>query len=273
MWKAWPYGSPGKTTFPYGSVAVVPATATYAPTRTAREYPTIGSQRAPDATFFRSMEPRNRRQPKRLPSSRRFPRLHLGRRDFREAWRDRALRVLQEVRELLRGRFHNRRRVFPSAELPPAPFLKDLQGLGELAPERVVRGPVVDRRDDDEFPADRDDSESLVPHRRDRVPPRQRDARFHEVPDDGEEAFELLRSDRKVPARRQRDEGLAGPVEHVDRGDAFLDCRCPAERLVPVVAGEGQDHGEAEARRDDERGRGPAFVEGGRQGRVQVRGQ
>src|SRR2546428_10445776 len=66
MWKAWPYGSPEEPTFPWGSVAVVPATATYAPTRTAREYPTIGSQRAPDATLFRSMEPRNRRQPKRL---------------------------------------------------------------------------------------------------------------------------------------------------------------------------------------------------------------
>src|SRR2546428_12921865 len=60
MWTAWPYASPGATTFPCGSVAVVPATATYAPTRTAREYPTIGSQRAPDATFFRSMESRNR---------------------------------------------------------------------------------------------------------------------------------------------------------------------------------------------------------------------
>src|SRR5213593_2499455 len=59
MWTAWPYASPGATTFPGGSGAVVPATATYAPTRTAREYPTIGSQRAPDATFFRSMEPRN----------------------------------------------------------------------------------------------------------------------------------------------------------------------------------------------------------------------
>src|SRR3989441_8149904 len=273
MWKAWPYGSPGKTTFPSGSVAVVPATATYAPTRTAREYPTIGSQRAPDATFFRSMDRESVGRRKGFPSSRRFAGLHLGRRDFREAGRGGPLRMLQEVRELVRGRFRDRRRIFPRAELPPAPFLEDLQGLGELAAERVVRGSVVDRGDDDEFPADRDDSESLVPHRRDRVPPGQRDARLHEVPDDGEEAFELLRSDRKVPARRQRDEGLAGAVEHVDRGDAFLDRRRPAERLVPVVDRQGQDHGEAEARRDDERGRGPAFIKGGCQGRVQVRGQ
>src|SRR5438034_1364415 len=188
MWTAWPYASPGATTFPCGSVAVVPATATYAPTRTAREYPTIGSQRAPDATFFRSMEPRN-------------------------------------------------------------------LSAAEKASPRY------------------DASEALVPHRRDRVPAGQRDARLHKVPDDGEEALELLRSDRKVPARRQRDEGLAGPVEHVDRGDAFLDRRRPAERLVPVFAGERQDHDEDEDRRDDERGRRPAFVEGGCQGRAEVRAQ
>src|SRR2546428_6872160 len=87
VWTAWPYASRGATPFPCGSVAVVPATATYAPTRTAREYPTIDSQRAqrlavfqklfrleifeqalerakerftPDATFLRSMESRNR---------------------------------------------------------------------------------------------------------------------------------------------------------------------------------------------------------------------
>src|SRR6058998_2623781 len=44
MWTAWPYASPGATTFPSGSVAVVPATATWLPMRTTREYPTIGSQ-------------------------------------------------------------------------------------------------------------------------------------------------------------------------------------------------------------------------------------
>src|SRR3989442_6606881 len=60
MWTACPYASPGKTTFPEESVAAVPATATYAPTRTAREYPTMGSQRAPDATFFLSMDTQNR---------------------------------------------------------------------------------------------------------------------------------------------------------------------------------------------------------------------
>src|SRR5436309_5221426 len=273
MWTAWPYASPGATTFPCGSVAVVPATATYAPTRTAREYPTIGSQRAPDATFFRSMDRESVGRRKGFASSRHFPGLHLGRRDFREAGWGGPLRMLQEVRELVRGRFRDRRRVFPRAELPPAPFLEDLQGLGELASERVVRGPVVDRRDDDEFPADRDDAESLVPHRRDRVPPGQRDARLHEVPDDGEEAFELLRSDREVPARCQRDEGLAGTVEHVDRGDAFLDRRRPAERLVHVLAGKRQDHDEDEDRPNDERGRRPEFVEGGCQGRVAVGGQ
>src|SRR5207247_10976917 len=105
---------------------------------------------------------------------------------------------------------------------PPSPYTTLFRSLGELASERVVRRPVVDRGDDDEFPSDCDDSESLVPHRRDRVSPGKRDARLHEVPDDGEEAFELLRSDREVPARRQRDEGLPGAAEHVDRGDAFL---------------------------------------------------
>src|SRR5437899_8011701 len=74
MWTAWPYASPGATTFPCGSVAVVPATATYAPTRTAREYPTIDSQRAPDATFLHSMESRNRSAvEKALPRHDAFP--------------------------------------------------------------------------------------------------------------------------------------------------------------------------------------------------------
>src|SRR6266581_26281 len=248
MWTAWPYASPSATTFPCGSVAVVPATATYAPTRTAREYPTIDSQRAPDATFLRSWTAKSVGRRKGLPSSRRLPRLHFGRRDFWEAGRGRPLRLLQEVREFVRGRFGHARRVFPRAELPPAPFLEDLQGLGELASECVVRGPVVDRCDDDEFPADCDDSEAFVPHRRDCVPAGKRDARFYEVPNDGEKAFELLRSNREAPARREGDEGLPGAVEHVDRGDAFLDRRRPAERLVPVVAGERQDHDEDEDR-------------------------
>src|SRR5438128_4208529 len=109
MWTAWPYASPGATTFPCGSVAVVPATATYAPTRTAREYPTVGSQRAPDATFFRSMDRGTGRARRRgLSSSRRFPRLHLGRRDIRESGRGGALRMLQEVRDLVRGGFCDR---------------------------------------------------------------------------------------------------------------------------------------------------------------------
>src|SRR3989442_13201330 len=60
MWTACPYASPGKTTFPEESVAGDPRTGTYAPTRTGREYPTMGSQRAPDATFFLSMDTQNR---------------------------------------------------------------------------------------------------------------------------------------------------------------------------------------------------------------------
>src|SRR6266498_2928824 len=53
----WLYASPGATTRPSGSVAVVPETTTHDPTRTAREYPTIGSHFAPEAIFRRSMIP------------------------------------------------------------------------------------------------------------------------------------------------------------------------------------------------------------------------
>src|SRR5437899_9605015 len=172
MWTACPYASPGKTTFPEESVAAVPATATYGPHP---DGPRVSHDGLP-ARPRRDVLPLHGHaesvaRRKGVGSSRRFRRLHLGRRDFWEAWRGRPLRVFQEVRKLLCGRFRDGRRVFPRAELPPAPFLKDLQGLGELAPEGVVGGPVVDRRDDDEFPADRDDPEALVPHRRDRVPP------------------------------------------------------------------------------------------------------
>src|SRR6266700_2675944 len=41
------YGSPTPTIFPIASVAVVPETWTILPTRTAREYPTIGSHLVP----------------------------------------------------------------------------------------------------------------------------------------------------------------------------------------------------------------------------------
>src|SRR6266545_1479653 len=54
---AWRYASPGATTRPSGSVAVVPETTTHGPTRTAREYPTIGSHFAPEAILRRSMMP------------------------------------------------------------------------------------------------------------------------------------------------------------------------------------------------------------------------
>src|SRR3989442_14329148 len=185
MWTAWPYASPGATTFPSGSVAVVPATATWLPKRTTREYPTIGSQRPPDATFFRSMERRIGRAAKKVAPSRGFPELDV-RRDLRQPGRDRAFRMLQEVRQFVRGLFGDRGRVFPSAELPPAPFLERFQGSGQLAPEGVVSRPIVDRRDNDEFPADRDDPQTLLTHCGDGIAGGQGDARFDEVPDDGQ---------------------------------------------------------------------------------------
>src|SRR5207245_2109385 len=55
MWTAWPYASPRATMPPRESVAVVPATTTSGPTRTARAYPTLGSQGAPAATAVRSL--------------------------------------------------------------------------------------------------------------------------------------------------------------------------------------------------------------------------
>src|SRR2546428_3329505 len=102
MWTAWPYASPGATTFPSGSVAVVPATATWLPKRTTREYPTIGSQRPPDATFFRSMERRIGRAAKRGAPSRGFPELDV-RRDLRQPGRDRAFRMLRLEARATRG--------------------------------------------------------------------------------------------------------------------------------------------------------------------------
>src|SRR5262245_54902752 len=50
-WTVWAYGSPTPT-MPAGVLAVVPATCTYGPTRTAREYPTRGSQ-GPRREMFR----------------------------------------------------------------------------------------------------------------------------------------------------------------------------------------------------------------------------
>ncbi len=60
----WAYGSPTPTTRPSGPVAVVPATYTPFPARTAREYPTMGSQGAPLEMSCRCMpfHPRVRRQ-------------------------------------------------------------------------------------------------------------------------------------------------------------------------------------------------------------------
>src|SRR5437773_2044310 len=48
----WAYGSPAPTMRPSASVAVVPETCTNGPMRTAREDPTIGSQRVPVATLI-----------------------------------------------------------------------------------------------------------------------------------------------------------------------------------------------------------------------------
>src|SRR5207244_4544729 len=129
--------------------------------------------------------------------------------------------MLQEVRELVRGGFCDRSGGLPRPELPPTSFLEDLEGAGELASKGIVGGAVVDGRDDDEFPANRDDSEALVAHRGAGITPRHRHTGLDEVPDDGQEAFELLRSDRKVPARRQGDERLPRPVARVDARDGF----------------------------------------------------
>src|SRR5919197_6564114 len=51
-WTVCAYGSPTPT-MPVGVMAVVPATCTYGPTRTAREYPTRGSQGPPLEMFRR----------------------------------------------------------------------------------------------------------------------------------------------------------------------------------------------------------------------------
>src|SRR5271156_2982870 len=50
------YASPMPTIFPCASVAVVPDTHTFAPTRTAREYPITGSQGVPLEIFVRAIK-------------------------------------------------------------------------------------------------------------------------------------------------------------------------------------------------------------------------
>src|SRR5436309_15401582 len=102
--------------------------------------------------------------------------------------------MLQEVRELVRGGFCDRSGGLPRPELPPTSFLEDLEGAGELASKGIVGGAGVDGRDDDEFPADRDDSEALVADRRGGLTPRHRHTGLRRVPDDGPGALRLVRA-------------------------------------------------------------------------------
>ncbi len=51
----WRYGSPVPTITPFSLIDVVPETWIWFPMRTAREYPTIGSQGLPEEIFFRGI--------------------------------------------------------------------------------------------------------------------------------------------------------------------------------------------------------------------------
>src|SRR5207249_12108941 len=93
--------------------------------------------------------------------------------------------MLQEVRELVRGGFCDRSGGLPRPELPPTSFLEDLEGAGELASKGIVGGGVVDGRDDDEIPPNRDDSEAPVAHRGDGTTPRHPHTGPDEVPAHG----------------------------------------------------------------------------------------
>src|SRR5205809_7989409 len=103
--------------------------------------------------------------------------------------------MLQEVRELVRGGFCDRSGGLPRPELPPTSFLEDLEGAGELASKGIVGGAAVDGRHDDEFPANRDDSEAPVAHPGDGISPRDPHTGLDEVPDDGPARFEWRRSE------------------------------------------------------------------------------
>src|SRR5436309_10275339 len=101
--------------------------------------------------------------------------------------------MLQEVRELVRGGFCDRSGGLPRPELPPTSFLEDLEGAGELAPEGIVGGAVVDGRDEDELSANRDDSQVPVAHSVDGITPRHREIGLDGVPNDGQDGYQLLR--------------------------------------------------------------------------------
>src|SRR5438552_16878590 len=83
---------------------------------------------------------------------------------MREPGRGGALRMLQEVRELVRGGFCDRSGGLPRPELPPSSFLEDLEGAGELASKGIVGGACVDGRRDEHINGDRDGSEALGAH-------------------------------------------------------------------------------------------------------------
>src|SRR2546421_8518858 len=193
-------------TRPSSSTAVVPATATHGPTRTAREYPTIGSHVAPDEMFRRSIQFSPRRT---IVGPAKNPRVNLA-----------TVRRPQKFREFVGGLVREFRRRLPAREVPPVPFLEVADDSEEIRLQAVMGGTVVQGGPDNELAADRDDSELVVSHGRGRIAARAPHARLDEIPDDGEQAFEGLRLDGQVATRREGHEGFSRAVEQVHRDRA-----------------------------------------------------
>src|SRR6267143_255733 len=139
-------------TRPCSSTAVVPATATQGPMRTARESPTLGSHFTPDEMFRRSIPLLPRRT---MVGPAKNPRVDLA-----------TVRRPQELGEFVGGLLRELRGSFPAREIPPMSFLEVADGSEEFCLQAVVGRPVVHRGTDDEFPTDRDDPELFVAHGR-----------------------------------------------------------------------------------------------------------
>src|SRR6267378_2241041 len=109
---------------PCSSTAVVPATTTRGPARTALEYPTIGSHFTPDEMFWRSM-------PFRLRTTMVGP-VKNSRMDLT------TVGGPQELRELLGGLIRELRGRLPARQVPPVPFLEVTDDPEEVRLEAVM---------------------------------------------------------------------------------------------------------------------------------------
>src|SRR6267143_2277280 len=131
----------------------------------------------------------------------------------------------EEFREFAGGGLGQLRRGLPGGEVLEVPFLKVANRPQKVGLQRVVNGSVVQCGPDEVLPTDRHDPELSVSHGRGRVAARSRDARLHEIADDGKQAFELLRLDRQVSSGAQGHQRFTGAVEKIHCDRSRIRCR------------------------------------------------